>query len=75
MFQFLSLAPPLAKGRCPIPLTPLLSVLPTVILVHASLRLRNLKNKIENKIESIGLKRTPMGLLLEALGQEQEAGS
>ncbi|KAG3272093.1 PRA1 family protein 2 [Ictidomys tridecemlineatus] len=46
-----------------------------LILVHASLRLRNLKNKIENKIESIGLKRTPMGLLLEALGQEQEAGS
>lgn len=46
-----------------------------LILVHASLRLRNLKNKIENKIESIGLKRTPMGLILEALGQEQEAGS
>ncbi|XP_007529478.1 PRA1 family protein 2 [Erinaceus europaeus] len=46
-----------------------------LILIHASLRLRNLKNKIENKIESIGLKRTPMGLLLEALGQEQEAGS
>ncbi|XP_033028878.1 PRA1 family protein 2 [Lacerta agilis] len=47
----------------------------TLTLIHASLRLRNLKNKIENKIESIGLKRTPMGLLLEALGQEQEAGS
>ncbi|XP_059805569.1 PRA1 family protein 2 [Hypanus sabinus] len=46
-----------------------------LILIHASLRLRNLKNKIENKIESIGLKRTPMGILLEALGQEQEAGS
>ncbi|KAL8164258.1 UNVERIFIED_CONTAM: PRA1 protein 2 [Gekko kuhli] len=46
-----------------------------LVLLHASLRLRNLKNKIENKIESIGLKRTPMGLLLEALGQEQEAGS
>nr|XP_048689012.1 PRA1 family protein 2 [Caretta caretta] len=46
-----------------------------VILIHASFRLRNLKNKIENKIESIGLKRTPMGLLLEAMGQEQEAGS
>ncbi|XP_069039837.1 PRA1 family protein 2 [Lepisosteus oculatus] len=46
-----------------------------VVLIHASLRLRNLKNKLENKIESIGLKRTPMGLLLEALGQEQEAGS
>ncbi|XP_072298195.1 PRA1 family protein 2 [Eucyclogobius newberryi] len=44
-------------------------------LVHASVRLRNLKNKLENKLESIGLKRTPMGLLLEALGQEQEAGS
>ncbi|XP_030639945.1 PRA1 family protein 2 [Chanos chanos] len=44
-------------------------------LVHASVRLRNLKNKMENKLESIGLKRTPMGLLLEALGQEQEAGS
>ncbi|MGH0191248.1 UNVERIFIED_CONTAM: hypothetical protein FKN15_058593 [Acipenser sinensis] len=46
-----------------------------MILLHASLRLRNLKNKLENRIESIGLKRTPMGLLLEALGQEQEAGS
>ncbi|XP_029942777.1 PRA1 family protein 2-like [Salarias fasciatus] len=46
-----------------------------MILVHASLRLRNLKNKLENRLESIGLKRTPMGLLLEALGQEQEAGS
>lgn len=47
----------------------------SVILVHASVRLRSLKNKVENKLESIGLKRTPMGLLLEALGQEQEAGS
>lgn len=47
----------------------------TAIFIHASVRLRNLKNKLENKLESIGLKRTPMGLLLEALGQEQEAGS
>ncbi|XP_026182010.1 PRA1 family protein 2 [Mastacembelus armatus] len=46
-----------------------------MVLVHASVRLRSLKNKLENKLESIGLKRTPMGLLLEALGQEQEAGS
>jgi hypothetical protein len=46
-----------------------------VVVVHASLRLRNLKNKVENKLESIGLKRSPMGLMLEALGQEQEAGS
>ncbi|KAK1786940.1 hypothetical protein P4O66_017314, partial [Electrophorus voltai] len=46
-----------------------------IILLHASVRLRSLKNKLENRLESIGLKRTPMGLLLEALGQEQEAGS
>ncbi|XP_070704386.1 PRA1 family protein 2 [Pempheris klunzingeri] len=46
-----------------------------MVLVHASVRTRSLKNKMENKLESIGLKRTPMGLLLEALGQEQEAGS
>ncbi|XP_056144594.1 PRA1 family protein 2 [Lampris incognitus] len=46
-----------------------------MVLLHASVRLRSLKNKLENKLESIGLKRTPMGLLLEALGQEQEAGS
>ncbi|TKS92345.1 PRA1 family protein 2 [Collichthys lucidus] len=46
-----------------------------LVLIHASVRLRSLKNKLENRLESIGLKRTPMGLLLEALGQEQEAGS
>lgn len=46
-----------------------------LILIHASTRLRNLKNKLENRLESIGLKRTPMGMILEALGQEQEAGS
>ncbi|CAH1264413.1 ARL6IP5 [Branchiostoma lanceolatum] len=46
-----------------------------VVLVHASMRMRNLKNKLSNKVESIGIKRTPMGILLEALGQEQEAGS
>uniref|UniRef100_A0A3B3YD64 PRA1 family protein n=1 Tax=Poecilia mexicana TaxID=48701 RepID=A0A3B3YD64_9TELE len=43
-----------------------------MVLVHASMRLRNLKNKLENKLESIGLKRTPMGLLLEALGQDEK---
>lgn len=46
-----------------------------VILVHASLRLRNLKSKITNKVEYVGLHRTPMGVLLEALGMESEAGS
>ncbi|CAG5129882.1 unnamed protein product, partial [Candidula unifasciata] len=46
-----------------------------LILIHASLRLRNLKNKLANKLENVGLKRTPMGLILDGLGQEQEAGS
>jgi hypothetical protein len=36
------------------------------------MRLRNVKNKIVNKMEVIGLKKTPMGLFLEALGMEQE---
>ncbi|KAK2862561.1 hypothetical protein Q5P01_002094 [Channa striata] len=44
----------------------------TLIFAHASLRLRNMKNKLENKIEGAGLKRSPMGLLLEALGQQEE---
>ncbi|XP_035742743.1 PRA1 family protein 3-like [Vespa mandarinia] len=38
-----------------------------VIFVHASLRLRNIKNKLANKIEGIGLARTPMGIFLEHL--------
>ncbi|XP_064605558.1 PRA1 family protein 3-like [Liolophura sinensis] len=46
-----------------------------LILIHASLRMRNMKNKFSNKMEFVGLKRTPMGLILEGLGQEQEAGS
>lgn len=44
----------------------------TVIFAHASFRLRNMKNKLENKIEGAGLKRSPMGILLEALGQQEE---
>ncbi|CAK9819913.1 PRA1 family protein 3 [Anthophora plagiata] len=35
-----------------------------VILIHASLRLRHMKNKIVNKIEGMGLERTPMGIIL-----------
>lgn len=46
-----------------------------MIIIHASLRLRNFKNKMANKMEFVGLKRTPMGIILEGLGQEQEAGS
>ena len=47
----------------------------SVIIAHAMLRMRNMKNKISNKLEYVGIRRTPMGLILEALGQEQEAGS
>jgi hypothetical protein len=43
-----------------------------VMFIHASLRLRNLKNKLENKIEGIGLKKTPMGIVLDALEQQEE---
>ncbi|KAK5863905.1 hypothetical protein PBY51_000894 [Eleginops maclovinus] len=43
-----------------------------LILIHASLRLRNMKNRLENKIEGVGLKKTPMGLLMELLDQQEE---
>ncbi|KAK9973598.1 hypothetical protein ABG768_024318 [Culter alburnus] len=43
-----------------------------MIFAHASLRLRNMKNKLENKMESAGLKKSPMGIILEALGQQEE---
>ena len=41
--------------------------------IHASLRLRSLKNKLTNKMEQIGLKKsTPMGMLLDTFGFEME---
>ncbi|KAA0712809.1 PRA1 family protein 3 ADP-ribosylation factor-like protein 6-interacting protein 5 [Triplophysa tibetana] len=43
-----------------------------LIFTHASLRLRNMKNKLENKMESAGLKKSPMSIILEALGQQEE---
>uniref|UniRef100_A0A1A8L0T5 PRA1 family protein n=1 Tax=Nothobranchius pienaari TaxID=704102 RepID=A0A1A8L0T5_9TELE len=43
-----------------------------LVFAHASFRLRNMKNKLENKIEGVGLKRSPMGILLQALGQQEE---
>ncbi|XP_048874316.1 PRA1 family protein 3-like [Brienomyrus brachyistius] len=43
-----------------------------IILAHASLRLRNMKNKLENRIEGVGLKKTPMGIILDALDQQEE---
>lgn len=43
-----------------------------VIIVHASLRLRNLANKVSNKIEAAGLKKTIMGRMFDILGLEIE---
>ncbi|XP_033982325.1 PRA1 family protein 3-like [Trematomus bernacchii] len=43
-----------------------------LILIHASLRLRNMKNKMENKIEGVGLKKTPMGIIMDLLDQQEE---
>ncbi|XP_062853608.1 ADP-ribosylation factor-like 6 interacting protein 5a [Trichomycterus rosablanca] len=43
-----------------------------LIFAHSSLRLRNMKNKLGNKMECAGLKKTPMGIFLEALGQQEE---
>ncbi|KAK5614525.1 PRA1 protein 3 [Crenichthys baileyi] len=43
-----------------------------LILIHASLRLRNMKNRLENKIEGAGLKKTPMGMLMDLLDQQEE---
>lgn len=50
----------------------LAGVLPVVILIHASLRLRNIKNRLENKIEGVGLKKTPMGIIMDLLDQQEE---
>ncbi|XP_031832996.1 PRA1 family protein Jwa isoform X2 [Nomia melanderi] len=36
-----------------------------VTFIHASLRLRHIKNKFVNKIEGMGLERTPMGIFLK----------
>ena len=48
--------------------------LPTfLILLHASLRMRNIKNKIVNASEALGLrKKTPMGVILNEIGIESD---
>ncbi|CDQ75843.1 PRA1 family protein 3-like [Oncorhynchus nerka] len=43
-----------------------------LILVHASLRLRNMKNRLENKMEGVGMKKSPMGIILDLLDQQEE---
>ncbi|XP_077570320.1 PRA1 family protein 3-like isoform X1 [Stigmatopora nigra] len=43
-----------------------------LILIHASLRLRNIKNKMENQMEGVGMKKTPMGVIMNLLDQQEE---
>jgi len=49
-------------------------ILPFIFMVvHASLRLRNIKNKVTNVAETLGVGRiTPMGTLLDELGIESD---
>ena len=39
-----------------------------MIILHACLRLRNVRNKIATKMEMAGIKHTMMGFMLERLG-------
>lgn len=45
----------------------------SLTFVHASLRLRNMKNKLTNTIEIVGAKQSPMGQFLEAMGLMPDA--
>jgi PRA1 family protein 3 len=38
------------------------------VFVHSSLRLRNMKNKLTTAVEQVGIKHSPMGQVLEAVG-------
>ncbi|GJQ65797.1 hypothetical protein Trydic_g11961 [Trypoxylus dichotomus] len=44
----------------------------SVIFIHASLRLRNFKNKLANQVEMLEIRVTPMGLILKQLGLQTE---
>jgi len=37
-------------------------------LLHAALRTRNIRNKLANQLDKVGLRRTPMGFILDELG-------
>jgi len=49
-------------------------ILPFIFMViHASLRLRGIKNKVTNVAETLGMgKKTPMGIFLDEFGIEPE---
>jgi len=38
-----------------------------VVLTHSSLRMRNFNNKIQNKVEAVGLKKTIMGMIMREI--------
>ncbi|KRT80559.1 hypothetical protein AMK59_7071 [Oryctes borbonicus] len=44
----------------------------SVIFIHASLRLRNFKNKLANQVEMLEIRVTPMGLILKQFGLQTE---
>lgn len=48
----------------------------SLTLIHASMRLRNLKNKINNKVENVGsilgAKKTPMAIILQTINVQSE---
>jgi hypothetical protein len=46
----------------------LLGFIIVVIILHSTLRRRNLANKVANKIDQVSLQSTPMGIFLTALG-------
>lgn len=43
-----------------------------MVFVHAALRMRNLKSKLNEKLEAVGFKKTPMGIIFDAIGLEVE---
>ena len=55
---------------CVVELVPNFDSLCSGIFLHASFRTRNLKNRVVNKMEQLGVKRSPMGLLMEMTGYE-----
>jgi hypothetical protein len=48
----------------------------SLTLIHASMRLRNLKNKINNKVGNVGsilgAKKTPMAIILQTINVQSE---
>jgi len=41
-----------------------------IMFLHASFRMRNVKNRLNETLDALGVKKTPMGLALDFLGQK-----